>query len=1292
MSNDCKCALTLYMFLPSFINTNTSPHNRDVNVSSDCSHSSSDDDSPKNSTNSNTNASANANGTFVVEEEDNEDNEEEEINEWMFTQNDDRGAFSAFGSDAGLLTQIGPMSGGEDDESESDNDNVNVGDALGGCDDPMDGSPSEIKSLSDEIDGTCMVEQQQQQQQEQHDERDETQVDKTEENEPLSETMTKSDDDPINSHNMDFAERANDNQTGFTEDKNFADVNHGDGEKSWSRSIFSKKDVEDVDSKGFTGDSQGDGDGDGDEDEEQSSGLNHVGATESVRSQDLECTEDTLVVEESLSPSPLKMNQNKETKRKMQESQNAWKGFTEDEKVEEYHDENQGANVHVQCGGHSRKLSFDAMQPGFTEDSDIEGNIEAGSKDDDDCNSSSRMQDEDCGAQPVTGKKVEENSSCNGAGPEFAQESVNRGSEGNTVDGPAADECARESTNTFNEEVSGGGSSDAQLANQKKSTESNEQRHSIMQDMTSLSEKIDPGSETAVELDMNDETGAEKILERDLSPAKISGQLEDLCDGSRDENDKQEDGITGRDIDETSIYLSIFTGDTQPIPSQFPLTLQDEKEDSQRVVDVNNNTNATCSANIVEQNNITTTPITKTPVISKTNESVKSPQCGSHSDYTNDSYYGGSTEELQSGSLLTPQKDKSMHDKQSTGNPGYEESATKESSKPSSLRLVGDEISPPSNKNSTGEILGDSLNYTATPNDDEGLSYPQDYLGGNVSQDESKLSHKASSGTETLTITPHSQILLEPAQTVKKPTFSVADKVVGLKSRARSVGVNDEISDSSDEEDAAVDDLNNQAQGSVVVRDRPAQTQKDGHFDVQSRNVENATLKTHLVSTPSKEKSPKERYILKSPLSVRSNKTDDEGDTFVNDSSQPLRSSPLKNSPRRAKKIGSEFGEKTKPTLKSQRDGGWLKSRREKIQHRNKRDESRYESEVSDEETQLETPNKNSGFEDSVEEFEKSGSLSGLEDTQPGNDDDDDDDVPLISLRSASKRNPSPLESSDEENEFTDDWDTTVQPSQTTRAIKSQLQKFEDMYDVRTLKKKLKAAQGSDDVSSKREMKILRDKNKVLDNKNKQIMREKESLRKQLVAANAQLNEKNDLLAQMKERLDEYQPILEAVQKLGLGSQSAEIPRKSANKKTPRSKSKRKLTPSKSLQKKPVENNAESDNEINEDHLSNKKIFRTPKGKKIVKQSVSIVSVSNRKIKQKIRNRGNITFNVSCLPQLPTILCSTTSHNLFILYLCTEFVEDVAKQWMEAQKWPRALQSSLCSTRWLCEARIKAWC
>jgi hypothetical protein len=205
-------------------------------------------------------------------------------------------------------------------------------------------------------------------------------------------------------------------------------------------------------------------------------------------------------------------------------------------------------------------------------------------------------------------------------------------------------------------------------------------------------------------------------------------------------------------------------------------------------------------------------------------------------------------------------------------------------------------------------------------------------------------------------------------------------------------------------------------------------------------------------------------------------------------------------------------------------------------------------------------------------------------------------------------------------------------------------------------------------------------------------MREKESLRKQLVAANAQLNEKNDLLAQMKERLDEYQPILEAVQKLGLGSQSAEIPRKSANKKTPRSKSKRKLTPSKSLQKKPIENNAESDNEINEDHLSNKKIFRTPKGKKIVKQSVSIVSVSNRKIKQKIRNRGNITFNVSCLTQSPTILCSTTSHDLFILYLCTEFVEDVAKQWMEAQKWPRALQSSLCSTRWLCEARIKAWC
>ena len=332
--------------------------------------------------------------------------------------------------------------------------------------------------------------------------------------------------------------------------------------------------------------------------------------------------------------------------------------------------------------------------------------------------------------------------------------------------------------------------------------------------------------------------------------------------------------------------------------------------------------------------------------------------------------------------------------------------------------------------------------------------------------------------------------------------------------------------------------------------------------------------------------------------------------------------------------------------------------------------------------------------EDSIEAFENSTPPSDLVDTQPDewknddepDDDDDEDDVPLSALkykpRSLKNQVVSALESSDEENEFT--WDSKVQPSQTTRAIKSQLLKFENSFDVKTLEKRLKEAQEAKAIiSSNKKMKFVSDENTKLKKANKQLSLEKETLRKELEAANAKIKEKNDLLAQLTAKLDSYQPILEAVKNLGFAPKMSP--------KTPQRKSRKRSLQKKNIRKKPLKHDdGDASSEPEVDNSSMKEVLHTPTVNKPIVQKVNVISGSTKKKNQKPNNHGNMTFSVSKKAFIEDFdkNCTSMSLTLFIHHVIV-IVEGIARSWMEAQKRSRAVQQGLCPTRWLSEVRIK---
>jgi hypothetical protein len=216
----------------------------------------------------------------------------------------------------------------------------------------------------------------------------------------------------------------------------------------------------------------------------------------------------------------------------------------------------------------------------------------------------------------------------------------------------------------------------------------------------------------------------------------------------------------------------------------------------------------------------------------------------------------------------------------------------------------------------------------------------------------------------------------------------------------------------------------------------------------------------------------------------------------------------------------------------------------------------------------------------------------------------------------------------DPNEEYLDDVAPT-EFSQTTSAIKSVLENLKTI-DVNEIAKNLKKhpAKRMKDLETKCES--LTQENKELRNNNKKVQRQKSQLEKKLTTTSARLEEKEKLCEDMKVQLDKLQSLIDVVNKMGFASKSNNKKRKAA--KSPKKGSPNSIKSSgRSLPD--DEHFLESDKEddsTSETSAPKKLNFQTPKGKYTAeKESVGIVTISERKVKKKRKVRGNVTFQVS---------------------------------------------------------------
>ena len=577
--------------------------------------------------------------------------------------------------------------------------------------------------------------------------------------------------------------------------------------------------------------------------------------------------------------------------------------------------------------------------------------------------------------------------------------------------------------------------------------------------------------------------------------------------------------------------VALFSGDTQSIPSQFPLTLEDKDRDERA------------------------------------------------SAYSNDSFCAGSTEKIMAGTtpsnqISTPVRHEHNIEARSqvardvcdTLNfdcevVGFIAPSEQDNQKPLGHEKRADSGKPSNDKSANDVPKRSILNLTSTPRDDC-LSYPKDFM-----------SHK-SSGTETLTTTPLSQVLLEP-QHQKQSYASVVHKVSSLRYNTNNKA-DDAIDNSSDEED--VDEIIND----------PSQNSEDLRKDQVS-----------------------------SPLNT---------DSFKRENMRPSTT-------------------------------GWVEVNRQKSRG-NRRIEAEYDSDLINEKEQSAdvdtfptSADLSSDEEDTVVKKSTQSTPSCLIDTQPedsGDDDDGEDDKPLKHLlklrkgistsRSAAQDYYSSSSSSDEEYEFTGE-EAIIEPSQNTRAIESQLQKLDDL-DIKTLAEKLLMAPVGENAELKNQIKELTAENVDLQKKEKRLANEKDCIRKQLIVANAQLKGKNALIAQMKKRLDDIQPILDAVQKISQSNdntasdKSSKRAKSAKSKKSPQAKVKKSFLPpsnNTTTPQFPLPNSHRKKRAMKgivESNEGNKEVYSTPKQKRDAasKERANVVSISNRKKKKKSNVRGTMTF------------------------------------------------------------------
>eukprot|EP00557_Chaetoceros_sp_GSL56_P002243 CAMPEP_0176502384 /NCGR_PEP_ID=MMETSP0200_2-20121128/14720_1 /TAXON_ID=947934 /ORGANISM="Chaetoceros sp., Strain GSL56" /LENGTH=1764 /DNA_ID=CAMNT_0017901443 /DNA_START=340 /DNA_END=5631 /DNA_ORIENTATION=- len=604
--------------------------------------------------------------------------------------------------------------------------------------------------------------------------------------------------------------------------------------------------------------------------------------------------------------------------------------------------------------------------------------------------------------------------------------------------------------------------------------------------------------------------------------------------------------------------LSIFAGDTQSIPSQLVLTMDENKRDhpppsdfkpSEILASVEQNDEVEPeSFDAKNDARYSNSSIVNDGAVLQPTKHVD-PLTFSHD--TNDSFYGGSTEKL-SNSLPTrfiennlyeakhddevgkkcspPNKDKREKFSPSSSDKGHSmppapssevlaisdmnnvdavngnshvQKRQTNNSVNHSFKLHNETEAP----NPGNEVLYESIiNPTNTPIEDH-LSYPKDYL-----YDEVMLKNSTST-KHTLSTTPQSQILLEPIS-MKKFQFSVINKVVGP-GETQGTTCNDTVAYTSDE------DTDNEV------------TNDSTQLDTTTPNSETFPSE-HLVSREVPDPSP--------------------GNFATRDSM----------------------------------------------------------SKISNDASDSETDGEEDHFPDTKR---RECNASSLDDTQP----EDEDNKPLINLRRVKrgrvlsrKENGKPTTksngSSDEGQQFLDD---VYEPqSQNTRDIKYQLLKLEQ-YDIKEMAKKLLQAPVATHKVSEEKIEALTAKCNLLETRNKELVREKSLIMKELTAVKCQLKEKNALIAEMKQKLDEYQPLLDAVHKLNMKSQLRDV----NDTPSPKNSSK---NHSKQESRKTIET-------IEKASLGDN--YSTPNQKSLNKKNeANVVSVSIHKRKRK-NVTGNMTFS-----------------------------------------------------------------
>lgn len=198
-------------------------------------------------------------------------------------------------------------------------------------------------------------------------------------------------------------------------------------------------------------------------------------------------------------------------------------------------------------------------------------------------------------------------------------------------------------------------------------------------------------------------------------------------------------------------------------------------------------------------------------------------------------------------------------------------------------------------------------------------------------------------------------------------------------------------------------------------------------------------------------------------------------------------------------------------------------------------------------------------------------------------------------------------ESSEDEMEF-EDPKISVSQSQSTKDVKSQLRKLDNL-DVQALTAKILKSPLVEGAELKAEVNELK-------RENKKLKREASDLKKQLSTANSKLKDKNSIIASLTAKLDELQPLIDAVQQL-------QMPKSKSKKSTPKSSPQNHLKKKKSKQDEAIL--IEKKKESNLETPQSKKTLEIKTNQKKAVKNVVTASISK---KRKVRNvRGNMTFS-----------------------------------------------------------------